>query len=52
MFGDAIEGALASGYENTAPPPEGHWLTRFWMIGLAEGAKKEGFLCMGDTTQT
>jgi hypothetical protein len=39
LFGDAIEGALAFGYqgENAAPP--GHWLGRFWHLGRAEAEK-------------
>ena len=39
LFGDAIEGALAFGYqgENAAPP--GHWLERFWHLGRAEAEK-------------
>ena len=39
LFGDAIEGALAFGYqgENAAPP--GHWLERFWRLGRAEAEK-------------
>lgn len=38
-FGDAIEGAMAFGFMGNNPPPEGHWLTRFWNIGRAEAAK-------------
>lgn len=33
VFGDAIEGALAFGYQGTNKPPEGHWLWRFWNLG-------------------
>lgn len=36
LFGDAIEGALALGYQASSPPPTGHWLQRFWDIGNAE----------------
>lgn len=34
---DAATGAMAFGYQNTNPPPEGHWAQRFWDIGRAEG---------------
>nr|WP_075116864.1 hypothetical protein [Pseudomonas aeruginosa] len=36
LFGDAIEGALALGFQASSPPPAGHWLQRFWDIGNAE----------------
>lgn len=36
LFGDAIEGALALGYACEDPPPEGHWLQRFWALGNAQ----------------
>lgn len=39
LFGDAIEGALALGYQGTNAPPPGHWLQRFWDIGRAEAKK-------------
>lgn len=39
LFGDAIEGALAFGFQGNNPPPEGHWLWRFWNIGRAEATK-------------
>lgn len=38
LFGDAIEGALAFGFQGNNQPPEGHWLWRFWNIGRAEAA--------------
>ena len=38
-FGDAIEGALAFGYQQNNKPPVGHWLNRFWNIGSAEAEK-------------
>ncbi|TDV54427.1 hypothetical protein EC919_104163 [Pseudomonas graminis] len=38
---DSITGAMAFGYQNTNPPPEGHWATRFWEIGRAEGEMRE-----------
>lgn len=41
LFGDAIEGALALGYQNSSPPPDGHWLWRFWNIARAEAADGE-----------
>ena len=40
-FGDAIEGALAFGFQGNNQPPEGHWLWRFWNIGRAEGVKAD-----------
>jgi hypothetical protein len=39
---DAITGAMAFGYQNANEPPEGHWAKRFWDIGRAEGAAREG----------
>jgi hypothetical protein len=39
---DVISGAMALGYQNTNAPPEGHWAKRFWDIGRAEGAAREG----------
>ena len=39
---DAITGAMAFGYQNANEPPEGHWAKRFWYIGRAEGAAREG----------
>jgi hypothetical protein len=41
LFGDAIEGALALGFQNSAPPPRGHWLQRFWDIGRAEASRAQ-----------
>jgi hypothetical protein len=38
---DAITGAMAFGYQNINPPPEGHWAKRFWDMGRAEGAARE-----------
>lgn len=38
---DAIVGALAFGKQGRNPPPEGHWLQRFWDIGRAEGELQE-----------
>lgn len=39
---DSITGAMAFGYQNTNPPPEGHWAKQFWDIGRAEGEAREG----------
>lgn len=39
---DSITGAMAFGYQNTNPPPEGHWAKRFWDMGRAEGEMREG----------
>jgi hypothetical protein len=38
---DSIIGSIAFGYQNTNPPPEGHWAKRFWDIGRAEGAARD-----------
>lgn len=38
---DSITGAMAFGYQNTNPPPEGHWAKQFWDIGRAEGEARE-----------
>ncbi|MBI6917714.1 hypothetical protein JET68_02755 [Pseudomonas monteilii] len=38
---DVIVGAMASGKQNSNPPPEGHWGKEFWDIGRAEGALQE-----------
>ncbi|EKT4527652.1 hypothetical protein QEM33_000173 [Pseudomonas putida] len=35
---DVIIGALATGKQNSNPPPVGHWGQEFWDIGRAEGA--------------
>ena len=44
LFGDAIEGALAFGFQGNNAPPAGHWLQRFWDIGNAERMKADGTL--------
>lgn len=38
---DTITGAMAFGFQNANPPPEGHWGKRFWDIGRAEGAERD-----------
>lgn len=38
---DTVVGAMALGFQNTNPPPEGHWGKRFWDIGRAEGEAQE-----------
>ena len=35
VFGDCIDGALTVGFQGSKPPPEGHWLWRFWSKGRA-----------------
>lgn len=30
---NAIDGAMAFGFQGVNPPPEGHWLERYWGIG-------------------
>lgn len=37
---DSVVGAMAFGYQNTNPPPAGHWGQQFWDIGRAEGEIK------------
>lgn len=41
LFGAAITGAMALGYQNSSPPPEGHWLTQHWNIGRAQAELTE-----------
>ncbi|UUQ65186.1 hypothetical protein NLK61_00600 [Pseudomonas fuscovaginae UPB0736] len=41
---DVIVGVLASGKQNSNPPPEGHWGQRFYDIGQAEGELQEKLL--------
>jgi len=36
-----IIGAMAFGFQNTNPPPDGHWGKQFWDIGRAEGEAQE-----------
>jgi hypothetical protein len=38
---DSIVGAIASGYQNSNPPPDHHWAMRFWNIGRGEGMARE-----------
>jgi hypothetical protein len=38
---DSVAGSMAFGYQNTNPPPEGHWAKRFWDMGRAEGEMRE-----------
>ena len=38
---DSITGAMAFGYQNAFPPPDGHWAKQFWDIGRAEGEARE-----------
>lgn len=38
---DVIIGALATGKQNSNPPPVDHWGLEFWDIGRAEGALQE-----------
>ena len=38
---DVILGAMASGKQNSNPPPAGHWSQEFWDVGRAEGAIQE-----------
>jgi len=38
---DCVVGALATGAQNSNPPPAGHWGQRFWDIGPAEREQHE-----------
>lgn len=38
---DTIIGAMAFGFQNTSPPPHGHWGQQFWDIGRAEAEAQE-----------
>lgn len=40
---DAITGALALGAKKSGAPPEGHWLTPFWMQARFEAAQLDAF---------
>jgi hypothetical protein len=40
---EAIQGAMAFGYQNTNPPPEpDHWLAPFWQIGRKQAELEAG----------
>lgn len=41
---DCVVGALATGAQNSNPPPAGHWGQRFWDIGREERASSEHLL--------
>jgi len=41
---DCVVGALATGAQNSNPPPAGHWGQRFWDIGREERASAERLL--------
>lgn len=43
---DSVVGAMAFGYQNTNPPPAGHWGQQFWDIGRAEGEKQSTSVAM------
>jgi hypothetical protein len=38
---DCVVGALATGAQNSNPPPAGHWGQRFWDIGRGEAEARE-----------
>lgn len=38
---DVIVGAMATGAQNTNPPPSDHWCQRFWDIGRGEAEARE-----------
>lgn len=38
---DCVVGALATGAQNSNPPPAGHWGQRFWDIGRGESEARE-----------
>ncbi|NMX62866.1 hypothetical protein [Pseudomonas sp. WS 5079] len=41
---DCVVGALATGAQNSNPPPAGHWCQRFWDIGREERAMQDELL--------
>ena len=41
---DCVVGALATGSQNSNPPPPGHWAQRFWDIGREERASSDHLL--------
>lgn len=41
LFLDAILGACALGYQDSSPPPPGHWLQRAWDMGRGEAMNRE-----------
>lgn len=42
LFTSCIDGALTSGYQGVAVPPEGHWLAFWWKKGQAVAMVEEG----------
>jgi hypothetical protein len=38
---DCVVGALATGAQNSNPPPAGHWGQRFWDLGRGEAEARE-----------
>jgi hypothetical protein len=38
---DCVVGAMATGAQNSKPPPSGHWGQRFWDIGRGEAEARE-----------
>lgn len=36
-----VRAAMYCGANNVNPPPEGHWLRDFWLIGLAEASRQD-----------
>ena len=38
---DCVVGALATGAQNSNPPPAGHWGQRFWDIGRGEAEARQ-----------
>jgi len=38
---DCVVGAMATGAQNSNPPPAGHWGQRFWDIGRGEAEARE-----------
>lgn len=36
-----VRAAMYCGANNVNPPPEGHWLHDFWLIGRAEAARQD-----------
>lgn len=46
---DCVVGALASGKQRSNPPPAGHWLERFYLIGQAEANERDAQAALPST---
>jgi len=48
----AIDGAMALGYRNEQPAPEGHWLAPYWAIGRKQCELEDGVLLAPGQSKT